>query len=130
MPLLPRPWVMDCAHKESVHLGEKVVLTLLQRYHWWIGMADRVRWWIRRCHTCQARKSARSTIRWPLGSQPLTSRPGQMVSFDLLGPLLETKNGNVYVFLIVDLFSRHAEGYPITKDEKTARGCASKIVDD
>ena len=39
-----------------------------------------------------------------------TSRPGQMVSFDLLGPLPETKNGNVYVFLI-DLFSRHTEGY-------------------
>ena len=53
-----------------------------------------------------------------------------MVSFDLLGPLPETNNGNVYVFLIVDLFSRHAEGYAMTKDEKTARGCASKIVDD
>ena len=52
-----------------------------------------------------------------------------MVSFDLLGPLPETNNGNVYVFLIVDLFRRHAEGYAMTKDE-TARDCASKIVDD
>ena len=91
-------------------------------------MADSVRW-IRRCYTCQARKSARSTIRWPLVFLPLPSRPGQMVSFDLLGPLPETKNGNVYVFLILDLFSRHAEGYAMTKDEKTARSCASKIVD-
>ena len=32
VPLLLRPWVMDCAHKESVHLGEKGTLTLLQRY--------------------------------------------------------------------------------------------------
>ena len=87
VPILLRPWVMDCAHKESVHLGEKVTLNLLQRYYWWIGMADSVRWWIRRCYTCQARKSARSTIRWPLVSLPLPSRPGQMVSFDLLGPL-------------------------------------------
>ena len=78
---------MDCAHKESVHLGEKVTLNLLQRYYWRIGMADGVRWWIRRCYTCQARKSARSTIRWPLVSLPLPSRPGQMVSFDLLGPV-------------------------------------------
>ena len=65
---------------------------------------------MRRCYSCQAKKSARSTIRWPLVSLPLCSRPGQMVSFDLLGPLPETKNGNVYVFLI-DLFSRHTEGY-------------------
>ena len=52
-----------------------------------------------------------------------------MVSFDLLRPLPETKNGNVHVFLIVDLFSRHVEGYAMTHDEKTARGCASKKVD-
>ena len=91
-------------------------------------MANSARWWIRRCYTCQARKSARSTIRWSLVSLPLPSRPGQMVSFDLVGPLPETNNGNVYVFLMVDLFGRHAEGYAVTKDEKTARGCASKIV--
>ena len=52
VPLLLRPWVMDCTHKEAVHLGEKVSLTLLQRYYWWIGMADSVKWWIRRCCTC------------------------------------------------------------------------------
>ena len=37
VPLLLRPWMMDCAHKESVQLGEKVTLNLLQRYYWWIG---------------------------------------------------------------------------------------------
>ena len=93
-------------------------------------MADSVKWWIRRCYTCQARRCARSTIRWPLISLPLPSRRGQMVSFDLLGPLPETKNGNVYVLLVVDLFSRHAEGYAMTKDEETARGCVLRTVDD
>ena len=80
--------------------------------------------------TCQARKGARSTVRWPLVSLPLPSRPEQLESFDLKRPLPETNNGNVYVFLIVDIFCRHAEGYAMTKDDKTARGCAAKIVDD
>ena len=53
-----------------------------------------------------------------------------MVSFDLLGPLPETKNDNVYVFFIADLLSRHAEGCAITNDEKTARGWASRIIMD
>ena len=44
VPLLLRLWVMNCAHKESVHLGEKVTLNLLQRCYGWIGMADGVRW--------------------------------------------------------------------------------------
>ena len=130
VPLLFRPWVMDCTHKGAVHLGEKITLALLQRFYWWIGMADSVKWWIRRCYTCQARKSARSTIRWPLVSLPLPSRPGQMVSFDLLVPLPETKNGNAHVLLVVEVLSRHAEEYTMTKDEKTAKGCASQIVDD
>ena len=40
VPLLLRPWVMDCTHKEAVHLGEKVTLNMLKRYYWWIGMAE------------------------------------------------------------------------------------------
>ena len=110
-------------------MGERVTLNLLQRYCWWIGIADSVRWWIRRCYTCQSRKSERSTIRCPLVSLPLPSRPGQMVSFDLLGPLPETKNSTVYVFMVVDSFSRQAEGYAMTKYEKTAIGDNSKIGD-
>ena len=39
VPLLLRQWVLDCAHKEAVHLGERVTLGLLQRFYWWIGMA-------------------------------------------------------------------------------------------
>ena len=57
--LLLGPWVMDCAQKEAVHLGEMVTLELLQIFYWWIGMADSVKWWIRRCHTCQAPKITR-----------------------------------------------------------------------
>ena len=121
---------MDCTHKEAVPLGEKVTFRMLQRYYWWIGMADSVKWWIRRCYPCQVTKAVRKTVRWPLVSSPLPSRLGQTVAFDLLGPLPKTERRNTYVSLLVDLFSRHAEGYAITKEEKTARGCAAKIVDD
>ena len=118
---------MDCAPKEAVHLGEKVALGLLQHFYWWIGMAESVKWWIRRCYACQARKSTRQTVRWPLISLLVPSRPGQMVSFDCLGPLPVTDNGNEYVFLVVDLFSRHAEAFAITKGEKNT-GCAARLV--
>lgn len=35
VPMLLRPWVMDCYHKESVHLGEKVTLNILAKLYWW-----------------------------------------------------------------------------------------------
>ena len=130
VPMMLRPWVMDCAHKEAVHLGEKVTLNILQRVYWWIGMAESVRWWIRRCYYCQFRKVPRHIKSWPLVSLPLPSRPGQMVSFDYLGPLPKTTKDNEDVFLVVDLFSRYAEGYPLTKAQKNAKGFVSIMVND
>ncbi|CAB1118926.1 unnamed protein product [Ectocarpus sp. CCAP 1310/34] len=68
--------------------------------------------------------------RWPMVSLPLPSRPGEMVAFDILGPLPKSKRGNVYILLVVDLFSRHVEPYALTSEEKTAQGCATKLADD
>lgn len=45
VPMKLRPWVMDCSHKEAVHLGEKVTLGVLKRLYWWIGMSESVKWW-------------------------------------------------------------------------------------
>ena len=97
--------------EEAVHLGEKVTLAMLERYHYWVGITSSVKWWIRRCYACQARKKTREMVRWPLVSLPLPSGPGQIVAFDLLGPLPRTNQGSEHVLLVVDLFSRHAEGY-------------------
>ena len=87
VPMMLRPLVMDQTHEEAVHLDERVTLSLLQRFYWWIGMKQSLKFWIRRRYSCQAKKSDRYTVRWPLVSLPLPSRPGQMVAFDFLGPL-------------------------------------------
>ena len=125
-----RPWVMDRTHKEAVHLGEKVTLAMLEWYYYWVGMASSVKWWIRRCYACQARKETRDTVRWSLLYLPLSSGAGRMVAFDLLGPLPRTNQGNEHVLLVVDLFSRHAEEYALSADEKTTQACAAKLVHD
>ena len=128
--LMLRPWVMDRIHKEAVHLGEKVTLAMLERYYYWVGMASSVKWGIRRCYAYQARKKTRDTVRRSLVSLPLPSDPGQMVAFDQLRPLPRTNHGNEHVLLVVDLFSRHAEGYALSADEKTTQGSVAKLLHD
>ena len=93
VPMLVRPWVMDCCNKEAVHLGEKVTLQILARMYWWVGMSESVQWWCKRCYSCQFRKVPKHLKTWPLVSLPLPGRPGQMVAFDYLGPLPKTNNG-------------------------------------
>lgn len=39
VPLLLRPFVMDCTRTEPVHLGENVTLSSLQIFYRWIGVA-------------------------------------------------------------------------------------------
>ena len=51
-----------------------------------------------------------------------------MVSLDLLGYLPTTARGNAYVFLVVDLLSRHDEAYAITKGGNNTEGCAVQLV--
>ena len=130
VPMLVRPWVMDCCHKEAVHLGQKVTLQVLARMYWWVGMSESVQWWCRRCYSCQFRKVPKHLKTWPLVSLPLPGRPGQVVAFDFLGPLPKTDLGNEFVFLVVDLFSRHAEGYALTKAEKCAKGFVAILVNE
>lgn len=52
------------------------------------------------------------------------------MSFDFLGPLPKTKHNNEFVFLVVDLFSRHAEGYALSKREKNAKGFVAILVNE
>ena len=132
VPLMFRPWLIDRKRKEAVNLCEKVTLAMLERYYYWVDMASSVKWWIRRCYPCQARKKTRHTVRWPLliVSLLLPFGRGQMAAFDLLGLLPRMKQGNEHVLLAVDLFSRHAEGYALSADEKTTQGCAVKLVHD
>ena len=130
VPFMLRPWVMDRTHKEAVHLGEKVALAMLEWDYYWVGMASSVKWWIRRCYACQARRKTRDAVRWPLLYLLLPSGLGQMVAFDLLGPLPRTNQGNEHVLLVVDLFSRHAKENALSADEKTTQGCEAKLVHD
>lgn len=126
--------MMNCVHKEGGHSGEGVTLVLLPRlYYLWMGMAGCVKWWLRRCYTCQAHKHPK--IDTPcdglLVSRPLASGPGQMVYFDLLEDLPDTDNRNKYLVhpcLVVNSFSRHTEAYGISSGEQTTKRCASKPI--
>ena len=47
-----------------------------------------------------------------------------------LSSVTKNQERNKYILLIVDLFSRHAEPYAFTAEEKTAKGCASILANE
>ena len=100
VPLLMRPWIMHACHSNaSCYRDVDRTLSMLELFYWWIGMDICTWWWLRRCLQCQARKSSRQTVRWPILSLPLPSGPGVAVSVDDFGPLLVTPLRNSYILL-------------------------------
>ena len=81
VPLLATPWIMHVCHVDaSCHLGVMRTLKMLERFYWWVGMEACTKWWVRRCLKCQARKTSRQTVRWPVLPIPLPNSPGVAVS--------------------------------------------------
>ena len=125
-PLLMRPWIMQACHLTvSCHLGTARTLRMLERLYWWVGMSICTRWWLRHCLKCQARKTPRPTVRWPVISIP---GPGIAVSVDYFGPLLVTPRGNTYILLFTDRCSRHVDMFAATAVEFTAEGTANILL--
>ncbi|CAB1116210.1 unnamed protein product [Ectocarpus sp. CCAP 1310/34] len=127
--MLMRPWVLHACHTAaSFHLGVHRTQRLLERFYWWIGLDRSVRWWLRACLVCQARKTSRQTARWPVIAMPLPQGPGTVVGVDFFGPLPVTAKGNSYILLSTDRFSRRADMVAVTAAEFTARGTAHIFV--
>ena len=84
--------------------------------------------WVRRCLKCQARKTSRQTVSWPVLPIPLPNSPVILVSVDYFGPLPTTAGGNSYILLFMDHFSRWADMLAVTTVEFTAEGTTNSLV--
>ena len=71
-------------HRLDAHLGAIRTIQYLERFYRWIGLDQCARWWVRHCLICQARKTSRQTVRWPVISMPLPNGPGEVISWDYL----------------------------------------------
>ena len=98
------------------HMGRRRCYAAIQMKYFWYKMADDIRWWIRTCEVCQRRKPPSKTPRAPMTIY-VTGFPGERLSWDVVGPMHETKSGNKYLLCIADHFSRWAKAFPM-KDQK------------
>ena len=80
------------------------------------------------CLKCQTRKTPRLTVPWPIISIPLPEGPGIAISVDYFGPLPVTPEGNTYILLFTDRFSRRTDMFPVTAAEFAAEGTANILV--
>ncbi|KAH0814473.1 hypothetical protein GEV33_008319 [Tenebrio molitor] len=92
--------------------------------HTWPRMRAAVCRYIRRCPVCASLKPEQKYPAGTMGSRPEISRPWQMISADLFGPLPRSTSGHEYVLVITDYFSKFNIFVPVRSP--TAR----KVIDE
>ncbi|PNH03441.1 Retrovirus-related Pol polyprotein from transposon [Tetrabaena socialis] len=110
--------LVEMMHGRLGHLGVRRTLALLQLGHWWYGMRQDMQAVVRECRACDlsnARGTQRPMQLHPLAVMGLFYRWG----VDLAGQMLESAEGNRYVMVAIEHFSKHVELIPL-KDKAPA----------
>ena len=129
IPTVYRNDILQTLHAEVAggHLGQDKTLSRLKERFYWPGHWSDVHHWCNTCATCASRKTPSPKHKAEL--QPVKAGyPMQIVATDILGPLPITPNGNSYLFVASDYFTRWLEAYPIPNQEATT--IANKLTEE
>lgn len=92
-------------------------------------MAADTQEFVQKCHQCVRGKTPNS---WevPIAQTFEHSRPLELVSLDIVGPLPTTRKGNKYLLTFIDHFTCYAEGIllPDQTAESTVKAFVKEIV--
>jgi hypothetical protein len=126
LPTELRGEVIKACHEQVGHMSVVKTLRAVQEDFVWPGMKKSVGEYIKTCGLCQVHYN-RPVYGQP-GDPPQPSYVMQIVSLDLIGPLMRSEAGNMYVLTAIDHFSGWAEAYPIPA--KTCEFVLSKLTSD
>ena len=107
---------------------EKTLNSLKSRY-FWFNMAKDTKAYCSTCHLCQTKKYSNRVNRAPL--KPIVvNTPWSLIGLDVSGPLKRTVNGNSYVLVAVDYFTKYcvAKAVPDFTAETTAKFIFEEII--
>ncbi|KRY06283.1 Retrovirus-related Pol polyprotein from transposon, partial [Trichinella patagoniensis] len=130
LQVIPRqriPEILAAVHnrQSGAHLGVAKTLAKLRQRYYWPQQREDVEDWCRACQTCAARAVPTKKPQAPMQLQPV-GYPFQRVGMDIVGPLEETRNGNRYILVVCDYFSKWPEAFALPNAE--ARTVAAALV--
>jgi len=116
-------------YHSSQHTGIEITFKRISKKYFWLDMKSSISKFIRSCHYCQTSKPCNNPNKPPLGKFKTPSAPYEALAFDLIGPLRETDDGNIFVLTCIDLFSKRVYAEPLAcKEGQYLLGVFKKIL--
>ncbi|VDI42287.1 Hypothetical predicted protein [Mytilus galloprovincialis] len=112
IPLSERKQVLHFCHdaKYAGHLGMRKTLEKIRQSYYWPGLQADVRAYVAGCDKCAMRKTPTKKKRAPMAIVE-TSSPMERLATDILGELPETENGNRYILVVSDYYTKWTESF-------------------
>ncbi|CAC5388523.1 unnamed protein product [Mytilus coruscus] len=103
-------------NKTSAHLGVRKTIERIRQKYYWPGLQADVRRYIIGCEFCNRRKNPCQTNKAPM-QLVQSCHPMERIAADILGELPETDNGNWYILVVSDYFSKWTESFAMPNME-------------
>ena len=110
--------------KTAGHLGRDKTIFSVQRRFFWHGMNSDLRRWIHQCDMCCRSKPGPGLGKSPLQQSPV-GYPLERIGIDIVGPCPITENGNEFIIVVCDYFTKWVEAYAVP--DHTALTVADKL---
>jgi len=113
-----RAWVLHMHHNIplAAHQGHKRMLDQIMTNFCWPGLHKDARKWVQCCSICKKRKTPRP-MRSGITRPVFALFPNHTVAIDIVGPLNETSDGNIWILTMIDVFTRWPVAVPIANRE-------------
>ena len=112
-------------NRTAGHLGRERTLRSIKRRVYWPSMSSDIKRWCRQCDICARAKTGPGLGRSSL-CQSITGAPLDWVGIDIVGPLPVTNDGNEYIIVLCDYFTKWVEAYAVPDHQALTVG--DKIV--
>ena len=111
------------------HLGISKTIQRLSKNYFWLNFTKSIVNFIKNCLTCRQLKPNQRKNKAQL-KPILTSYPFEMINMDIVGPLVRTVNGNRYILVVIDHFSKYVQAFALKNFTAftTAKVILDKII--